>query len=73
MSDFESLVKDTVLIFSVAGKKESHFGINAMILDSMFSNSDWLHSVNFRREQFETGNLKIVLIDVETENNMALK
>ncbi len=73
MKDFESLAKNTVLIFCVSGKRETHFGTNAIVLDSIFLNTDWLHSVKVRREEFETSSLRIVFIDVQTENNMGLK
>jgi hypothetical protein len=73
MKDLKDLIKTTVLIFFVNGKRETHFGTNAIVLDSLFSNPNWLYSVNFKREQFENANLKIILIDIETEKNMALK
>ena len=73
MEDLMNSVKNTVLLFFVNGKRETHFGTNAIVLDSLFSNPNWLCSVKFKREQFVTGNLKIVLIDVESENNIALK
>lgn len=63
---------NTVVVFSVSGKRQTHFGTNAIVLDSLFSNPEWLDSVKVKREQFEMANMKVVLIDVEPENSMAL-
>lgn len=66
-------IKVVVVVFSVLGKRETHFGTNAIVLDLLFSDPDWIYSVKIKRQQFETENLKLVLIDVEEEKNMALK
>ena len=73
MTNFEDSTKQTVLVFCVSGKRQTHFGVNAMVLDSIFLNTKWLYSVRVKREEFETGNLRIVFIDVETENNLGLR
>ena len=73
MKSFKKFTKNVVLIFCISGKKETYFGINAMILDSMFINTEWLYSVKAKREEFESETLRIVFIEIEAENDLGLK
>lgn len=72
MKFFEKFAKNVVLIFCISGKKETFFGINAIILDSMFMNTDWLYSVKAKREEFENEALRIIFIEIEAENDLGL-
>lgn len=73
MKEFKSLTKNTVLVFCFGEKKQVHFDINAVIFDSMFSNTDWLYAVKTKRQEFQTESLRVIFIDVQIENDMGLK
>ncbi len=66
--------KDLIFISDIKGKKSVYFGIIAKMMESLFCiKDDWLKSVKIKRQIFTFENLKIIFIEIESENDLNLK
>jgi hypothetical protein len=59
--------EDLMILLDVNGKKYVHNGINAVMFYTLFTETNWLPSIQIERKIFEAGNRKIILIDVKSE------
>lgn len=65
--------ENLLVIFNVNGKKQVYDGINAVVFNTLFMKPNWIYSVQYERNVFETQDLKIVFIDVKAESDLGLK
>lgn len=66
--------ENLVFIFDIKGKKSVYIGVFAKMMESLFCiKDDWLKSVKIKRQIFTFENLKIIFIEIETENDLSLK
>jgi hypothetical protein len=66
--------ENLIFISDVKGKKFIYFGIIAKMMWSLFFiKDDWLKSIKIKRQIFTFENLKIIFIEIESENDLSLK